>query len=189
MQVAVIASFRLSGGRITLSARDIRAEGGEGAAGQVAASALRSRLSGFSTSVDPGELPFSISATELRAEDGVLVVSGHRAGRRPPRPVPGPDGAPGTAPGTVEPMQDIRWGIVGPGRIAESVVADFAARGRRAAGRRRLAVGERARGVRRPARGSSARHGSYAEILADPDVDVLYVATPHPQHHAIALAP
>jgi hypothetical protein len=76
VQVAVIASFRLSGGRITLSARDIRAEGGEGAAGQVAASALRSRLSGFSTSVDPGELPFSISATELRAEDGVLVVSG-----------------------------------------------------------------------------------------------------------------
>jgi hypothetical protein len=76
VQVAVIASFRLSGGRITLSARDIRAEGGEGAAGQVAAGALRSRLSGFSTSVDPGELPFSISATELRAEDGVLVVSG-----------------------------------------------------------------------------------------------------------------
>jgi hypothetical protein len=76
VQVAVIASFRLSGGRITLSARDIRAEGGEGAAGQVAAGALRSRLSGFSTSVDPGQLPFAISATELRAEDGVLVVSG-----------------------------------------------------------------------------------------------------------------
>jgi predicted dehydrogenase len=30
-------------------------------------------------------------------------------------------------------------------------------------------------------------YGSYAEILADPDVDVLYVATPHPQHHAVAL--
>ena len=26
------------------------------------------------------------------------------------------------------------------------------------------------------------------EILADPEVDALYIATPHPQHHAIALA-
>ncbi|PVZ09434.1 DUF2993 domain-containing protein [Actinomycetospora cinnamomea] len=76
IDVAVIASFRLSGGRITLQARDIRTEGGEGAVGQVAAQALRQRLSGFSTSVDPGRLPFAITATELRAEDGVLVVSG-----------------------------------------------------------------------------------------------------------------
>lgn len=76
IRVAVIASFRLSGGQITLSARDIRVEGAEGAAGQVASAALRSRLSGFSTSVDPGQLPFSISATRLTAEDGVLVVSG-----------------------------------------------------------------------------------------------------------------
>lgn len=76
VQVAVIASFRLSGGRITLQARDIRAEGGQGAAGRVAAAALRQRLSGFSTSVDPGQLPFSITATDLRAENGELVVSG-----------------------------------------------------------------------------------------------------------------
>jgi hypothetical protein len=76
VQVAVVASFRLSGGRITLQARDIRAEGSGGAAGQIAAAALRSRLSGFSTSVDPGQLPFAITATQLRAEDGVLVVSG-----------------------------------------------------------------------------------------------------------------
>ena len=31
-------------------------------------------------------------------------------------------------------------------------------------------------------------YGSYAEIIADDAVDVLYVATPHPQHHEIALA-
>ena len=36
--------------------------------------------------------------------------------------------------------------------------------------------------------GIERAHGSYAAILADPDVDVLYVATPHPQHHAVALA-
>ncbi|MEJ2886511.1 LmeA family phospholipid-binding protein [Actinomycetospora aeridis] len=76
VQVSVIATFRLSGGRITLQARDIRAEGGEGQTGQAAAAALRRQLSGFSTSVDPGQLPFSITATELRAEDGELVVSG-----------------------------------------------------------------------------------------------------------------
>ena len=80
-----------------------------------------------------------------------------------------------------------RWGIVGPGRIAESVVADFPL----VDGARAVAVASRS-GAR--AEAFAARHrierayGSYAEILADPDVDVLYVATPHPQHHAIAIA-
>ena len=32
------------------------------------------------------------------------------------------------------------------------------------------------------------RHGSYRALVADPDVDVVYVATPHPQHRAVALA-
>jgi len=31
-------------------------------------------------------------------------------------------------------------------------------------------------------------HGSYRDLIDDPDVDVVYVTTPHPQHHAIALA-
>ena len=31
-------------------------------------------------------------------------------------------------------------------------------------------------------------HGSYRDIVDDPDVDVLYIATPHPQHRAVALA-
>ena len=31
-------------------------------------------------------------------------------------------------------------------------------------------------------------YGSYAEIMADDEVDALYIATPHPQHHEIALA-
>jgi predicted dehydrogenase len=81
---------------------------------------------------------------------------------------------------------DIRWGIVGPGRIAENLVKDFAV----VDGARPVAVASRS--IDR-AQAFAARHGldraygSYAEILADPDVDVLYVATPHPQHHAIAL--
>ena len=30
-------------------------------------------------------------------------------------------------------------------------------------------------------------HGSYRALLDDPDVDVVYVATPHPHHSALAL--
>lgn len=82
---------------------------------------------------------------------------------------------------------DIRWGIVGPGRIAEKVVRDFAV----VEGARPVAVASRsleraeAFAVRH---GLERAYGSYAEIVADPDVDVLYLATPHPQHHAVALA-
>jgi predicted dehydrogenase len=84
-------------------------------------------------------------------------------------------------------VTEIHWGIVGPGRIAENLVQDFAV----VDGARVAAVASRSA---ERADGFAGRHGieraygSYAEILADPDVDVLYVATPHPQHHAIALA-
>ena len=30
-------------------------------------------------------------------------------------------------------------------------------------------------------------HGSYEELVADPDIDIVYVATPHSEHHANAL--
>jgi predicted dehydrogenase len=75
---------------------------------------------------------------------------------------------------------DIRWGIVGPGRIAENVV-----------GARPVAVASRSlpRAEAFAGRhGLERAYGSYREILADPEVDVLYVATPHAQHAAIARA-
>ena len=83
--------------------------------------------------------------------------------------------------------REIRWGVIGPGRIAEKVVEDFAV----VPDARAVAVASRSQ---QRADAFAARHGleraygSYADIIADPDVDVLYVATPHPQHHAIALA-
>ncbi|MEX5720131.1 Gfo/Idh/MocA family protein [Geodermatophilus maliterrae] len=83
--------------------------------------------------------------------------------------------------------REIRWGVVGPGRIAQNVMGDFA----HVEGAKPVAVASRS-ADRAEAfaerHGLERAYGSYAEILADPDVDVLYVATPHPQHHAVALA-
>jgi predicted dehydrogenase len=83
--------------------------------------------------------------------------------------------------------QTVRWGIVGPGRIASLVIKDFPY----VAGAEAVAVASRS--VVR-ARAFATEHGltrayeSYSEIMADDAVDVVYIATPHPQHHAIALA-
>ncbi len=83
-------------------------------------------------------------------------------------------------------MTPIRWGIAGPGHIADVVAGDFA----HVDGAELVAVGSRALDR---AEGFAARHGlprahgSYAALVEDPEVDVVYVATPHPQHHAIAL--
>ena len=82
---------------------------------------------------------------------------------------------------------DLRWGIVGPGRIAEKVVEDFA----QVDGARPVAVASRSQAraedfARR--HGLDRAYGSYAQLLADDDVDVLYVATPHSHHAAFALA-
>ncbi|WP_277601713.1 Gfo/Idh/MocA family oxidoreductase [Rhodococcus sp. X156] len=82
--------------------------------------------------------------------------------------------------------REIRWGVVGPGRIAENVMHDFAL----VPGARPVAVGSRSleRAQAFAERHDLERaHGSYAELLADDEVDVVYIATPHPQHHAVAL--
>ncbi len=76
VRTSVIATFKLSGGQIVLSARDIAVDAGDGSVPSAVTDALRGRLSGFSARVDPGSLPFSITATDLRAQDGKLVVSG-----------------------------------------------------------------------------------------------------------------
>src|ERR1700754_1067903 len=101
--------------------------------------------------------------------------------------------------GTEAPGRDVRWGIVGPGRIAEKVAQDIA----HVDGARLAAVGSRsvdraqAFADRHGPDGTAASvgtgdpvraHGSYRELIDDPDVDVLYLATPHSQHTAIAVA-
>jgi predicted dehydrogenase len=81
----------------------------------------------------------------------------------------------------------VRWGIVGPGRIAGKVVRDFP----HVPGAEAVAVASRSTGRAKAfadEHGLARAHGSYPAILDDPDVDVLYIATPHPQHRAVALA-
>jgi len=81
----------------------------------------------------------------------------------------------------------VRWGIVGPGRIASKVVRDFP----HVPGAEAVAVASRSIDRAKAfatEHGLARAHGSYREILNDPGVDVLYIATPHPQHRAIALA-
>jgi predicted dehydrogenase len=81
----------------------------------------------------------------------------------------------------------VRWGIIGPGRIASLVIKDFTY----VDGAEPLAVASRSMDRAEAfatEHGLLRAYGSYAEIMGDEDVDVVYIATPHPQHHAIALA-
>jgi predicted dehydrogenase len=80
----------------------------------------------------------------------------------------------------------VRWGILGTGGIAGTFVTDL----RLAASGVAVAVGSRSQGSadRFADRfGIANRHGSYASLAADPDVDVIYVATPHPMHRDNAI--
>ncbi|MDR6865743.1 putative dehydrogenase [Microbacterium resistens] len=81
-------------------------------------------------------------------------------------------------------MTALRWGILATGGIAAAFAADL-----RTAGLDLVAVGSRSQDS---ADAFAARfdipraHGSYEALAADPDVDIVYVATPHPMHLADA---
>jgi predicted dehydrogenase len=80
----------------------------------------------------------------------------------------------------------LRWGVVGTGGIAAKFVADLGL----LPDAEVVAVGSRSVG------GAESfgdrfeidrRHGSYADLVADPDIDAVYIATPHPFHAEHAL--
>ncbi|MDU7360590.1 MAG: Gfo/Idh/MocA family oxidoreductase [Propionibacteriaceae bacterium] len=84
-------------------------------------------------------------------------------------------------------METIRWGIIGTGRITRAVAKDF----REVAGAELTAVASRTQQrADEWARefGLEKAYGSYRSLLDDEDIDVVYIATPHPQHLDIALA-
>ncbi len=74
----------------------------------------------------------------------------------------------------------IRWGILAAGNIAGKFTADLLL-----AGHTVTAVGSRSapKAADFAARyGLGRSHGSYEALVADPEVDAVYVATPHPMH-------
>lgn len=83
-------------------------------------------------------------------------------------------------------MTGLRWGILATGFIARLFTEDL-----RASGIEVVAVGSRSQ---ESADAFAARfkipraYGSYEELVADAEVDIVYVATPHPQHAENALA-
>ena len=82
--------------------------------------------------------------------------------------------------------EKVRWGILGPGRIASRLMHDAD----RAANFDVVAVGSRSRGraVEFASRFRIGRiHGSYESLLADPEVDAIYIAVPNSLHHAITM--
>ena len=79
-------------------------------------------------------------------------------------------------------MRKFKWGILGPGSIARSFAKGLAALPDTA---ERYAVGSRDLSRARAFAdeyGFVKAYGSYAELAADPYVEIIYVATPHPQH-------
>lgn len=78
-------------------------------------------------------------------------------------------------------MTGLRWGILATGGIASAFASDL-----RTAGLDLVAVGSRSQ---ESADAFASRfdiahaHPSYEALVADPDVDIVYVSTPHPMHH------
>ncbi|HEY2042435.1 MAG TPA: Gfo/Idh/MocA family oxidoreductase [Jatrophihabitans sp.] len=83
-------------------------------------------------------------------------------------------------------QQPLRWGIVGTGLIARTFATDLALTDSGVVG----AVGSRSQESAdrfADSLGVSTRHSSYESLVSDPDVDAVYVATPHPMHRDSAL--
>jgi predicted dehydrogenase len=80
----------------------------------------------------------------------------------------------------------VRWGILGTGGIAGSFASDLRLTDSGVA----AAVGSRSQAAAdrfADSYGIANRHDSYESLVADPDVDVIYVATPHPMHRDNAI--
>ncbi|ANH36984.1 Glucose--fructose oxidoreductase precursor [Nocardioides dokdonensis FR1436] len=79
-------------------------------------------------------------------------------------------------------MRTVRWGFLATGKVARTVAADLAL----VPGSELVAVGARRLESARAfvdAHAPSARaHASYAALVADPEVDVVYIASPHALH-------
>jgi predicted dehydrogenase len=77
--------------------------------------------------------------------------------------------------------EKFNWGILGPGGIARAFAQDL----NFIPGHTIAAVGSRslANAQKFSANFGGTAYGSYEELVADPAIDAIYVATPHPAHH------
>ncbi|WP_121257841.1 Gfo/Idh/MocA family oxidoreductase [Nocardioides ferulae] len=76
----------------------------------------------------------------------------------------------------------VGWGILATGKIAHAFARDLA----QVPGARLAAVGSRRQASAdafAAEYGAAAAHGSYEALVADPAVEVVYIATPHAMHH------
>ncbi len=78
-------------------------------------------------------------------------------------------------------MTDIRWGIVGAGRIAHTFAQDMPATGNGVVQVVAARNGDSAKAFA-DEYGIANSYEGYDELYADPDVDAIYVATPHSMH-------
>ncbi len=81
----------------------------------------------------------------------------------------------------------LRWGIAATGKIAASMCTAL----RTLPDAEVVAVGSRSQDAADAFAqqfGIPRAHGSYEELWADPDVDIVYVASPHSHHHAMTIA-
>ncbi|MFS0887154.1 Gfo/Idh/MocA family protein [Aeromicrobium sp. 179-A 4D2 NHS] len=92
------------------------------------------------------------------------------------------------APRTPDPLDApvLRWGVLGAGGIATTMTTALLE------GTRQQVVAVGSRDLERARTfadrfGIARAHGSYEDLVADPEVDAVYVATPHSEHRAHAL--
>ncbi len=109
--------------------------------------------------------PTSLDAVSTTAGDQTTETTG-----------PEPVGSETVGPGPVG------WGVLGPGRISHAFAADLALLDDAAL----VATGSRSyeRAAAFADEHGGTPYGSYAELVADPGVDVVYVASPHSEHPA-----
>ena len=80
----------------------------------------------------------------------------------------------------------LRWGVLAPGGIARAFTDAVHTR----SGQRVVAVGSRSASRAQEFAADfdvATAHGSYEELVTDPDVDAVYVASPHSEHRDHAL--
>lgn len=88
---------------------------------------------------------------------------------------------------TTDTQPTTRWGILATGSIAATIADELD----QVPGAQKVAVASRDAGRAAQfaaAHGVARSYGSYRELFADDEVDVVYVATPHAQHHGVATA-